>query len=178
MKLHTLKFLLLFEIFFSAKIFSQENSNKFFKTSQESYVVKNDTINIDKYADLIVIPDGRIFQRYFEKIGFFKEVISYKKLVKKVKEIDTGKKVDENNYKKYYNHEKACLTLYYRKGPDNIVELSLGLFGVGSVFTVRNKSTTNIIGINAGTTTVYEDTWDSMMNEIVNFIRLNSKTYK
>jgi len=178
MKLFQVKFYLFIILIFSFKSFSQNKDAKFFKTSKESFVVKSDSIDLDEYSDLIIIPNGRIFERYFEKIGYFKEVISYTDLIKKVNAINKGELVDTNNYKNYYENEKACVTLYYNSGPDNEIELSLGIFGIGSVFTVSNKSTTNLIGITAGTKSVRTSTWDSMMNEVVNYIRQNSKKYK
>ena len=170
--------ILFIQLLLSGKSFSQEKNNaKLFKTSKESIVVISDSIDLDKYKDLIIIPHGKRFAKYFDKIGYFKEAIDYKTLVKKVKAEENGE-TNNTNYREYYNYKKESLTLFLNMLPDDVIELSLAKFGTGAIFTVRNKSTTNLVGITAGTKTVHQDTWDSMMNELVNYIRANSKTYK
>ena len=166
----------------SLNLFSQQNENKLFKTSKTSFVMKNDSIDLDSFNDIIMIPGGRMFRKYFEKIGYFKNAYDYdafKKILKieNLKE-DNGEQLIFDDYLKVYNKYKPYLVLKLKMGENNLVELSLLKPDVGEIFIVRNKSHTNVIGISAGTTQVYEDTWDSMMNELVNYIRANSKTYK
>ncbi|GEM55057.1 hypothetical protein B0A58_10115 [Flavobacterium branchiophilum NBRC 15030 = ATCC 35035] len=167
---------------FSINLFSQQNENKLFKTSKISFVVKSDSINLDEFNEIIMIPGGRMFRKYFEKIGYFKNAYDYdtfKKVLKNenLKE-DNGEPLVFNDYLKVYKKYKPYLVLNLKMGKNNVVELILSKPDIGEIFIVRNVSHTNVIGISAGTTQVYEDTWDSMMNEIVNYIRMNSKTYK
>lgn len=176
MKQCQLLFVLL--LVFSGRSFSQEKNNaKLFKTSKVSLVVKSDSIDLDQYKDFIIIPHGKMFNNYIDKIGYFKEAMNYKDLVKKVKAEESGAS-NSTLYRDYYTNKKDFLTLFLYMLPDNVIELSLVKLDTGAVFTVRNKSTTDLIGITAGTTTVKPDTWDSMMNELFNYIRANSKTYK
>lgn len=164
--------LLVYSIFYS-----QENQKvKLFKTSKEVVVTVNDSIDLDKYKDFIVIPSGKAFSDYFRKIAYFKEVISYPQLVKNMKAEKSGE-LKTNKYEKYYKNEKESLTLYLNMY-DDYYELSLGKFGVGAIFTVKAKMHKNLIGINAGSTSFEPGTLNAMMNELVNFIIANSKTYK
>ena len=48
----------------------------------------------------------------------------------------------------------------------------------GKLFEVEGKLKTNVVGISAGTTYMPEEINNSMLNELVNYIRTNSKTYK
>ncbi|MGQ7947568.1 hypothetical protein [Flavobacterium sp. WC2509] len=167
---------------FSINSFSQQNENKLFKTSKTSFVLKNDSINLDNFKEIIMIPGGRMFRKYFEKIGYFKNVYDYDTFKKTLKDEnikeDNGEPIVFNDYLKVYNKYKPYLMLNIKMGKNNVVELILSKPDVGTIFIVSNTSHTNVIGISSGTTQVYEDTWDSMMNELVNYIRANSKTYK
>lgn len=173
-----LKTLILIVVFTPLKSFSQE---KLFKSSEESYVVKSDTIDLDKNNDLIIIPGGRMFRKFFEKIAYFKEAVDYDTFYKGVKAAniteDDGSPIKSDAYKKYYKKYKHFLVLNLVMGKNNLVEFNLLKPDTGEIFIVRNKSVTSVIGISAGTTHVYESTWNSMMNEFVNYIRANSKTY-
>ena len=173
MKQYKFIFLILFLL---NKSFSQEKNNtKLFKTSIKSIVVKNDSINLDQYTNFIIIPEGRMFRKSIEKIGFFKEAMSYSSLVKKVKiEKEEGSK--DSIYTKYYNNEKEYLILFFYILPDNIIELSLVKYGTGALFSVRNKSKT-VVSINGPTRVFPDDVLNSMINELVDFIRANSKIY-
>jgi len=180
-KLIKYKLLIILSLF-SINMFSQQNENKLFKTSKTSFVVKNDSIDLDSFNDIIMIPGGRMFRKYFEKIRYFKNCYDYdafKKVLKNenLKE-DNGEQLIFNDYLKVYNKYKPFLVLKLKMGENNVVELSIIKPDIGEIFIVRNKSHTNVIGISSGTTQVYEDTWDSMINEVVNYIRANSKTYK
>lgn len=167
---------------FTIYSFSQESESKLFKTSKISFVVKNDSIDLDNFNEIIMIPGGRMFRKYFEKIGYFKNAYDYDTFKKNLKnenlKEDNGEPLVFNDYLKVYNKYKPYLVLNIKMGKNNVVELILSKPDVGVIFSVSSTSHTNIIGISAGTTQVYEDTWDSMMNELVNYIRANSKTYK
>ena len=176
MKLY--QFIFIIQVLTYTNSFSQEkNYVKLFKTSKEATVTISNSIDLDKYKDFIVIPHGKMFTKYFAKIGYFNEAISYKNLVKKFNAEKSGE-LKSTIYGEYYKNERESLTLYLNIYPDDTIELSLGKFGSGAIFTVRSKYSKNLVGIHAGTKTIPKSTMDSMMNELVNYIRDNSKTYK
>jgi len=161
------------------KSLSQET--RLFKSSEQSYVVKSDTIDLDKHKDIIVIPGGRMFRKYFEKIAYFKEAVDHGTFYKSLEAIniteDDGSPIKTDALKKYYKKYKPFLVLNVVTGKNNLVELSLLKPDTGELFVVRSKSVTNVVGISAGTTQIYDSTWNSMMNALVDYIRANSKTY-
>ncbi len=172
------QFIFIIQLLTYGNSFSQEkNYVKLFKTSKEATVTISNSIDLDKYKDIIVIPPGIMFTKYFAKIGYFNEAINYKNLVKKYNAEKNGE-LKSTIYGEYYKNEKESLTLYLNMYPDDTVELSIGKFGYGAIFTVRSKYSTNLVGIHAGTKTIPKSTINAMMNELVNYIRDNSKTYK
>jgi hypothetical protein len=172
------QFIFIIQLLTYGNSFSQEkNYVKLFKTSKEATVTISNSIDLDKYKDIIVIPPGIMFTKYFAKIGYFNEAINYKNLVKKYNAEKNGE-LKSTIYGEYYKNEKESLTLYLNMYLDDTVELSIGKFGYGAIFTVRSKYSTNLVGIHAGTKTIPKSTINAMMNELVNYIRDNSKTYK
>lgn len=173
------KIIILVILFIPLSSFSQEKN--LFKSSKQSFVVKSDTIDLDNYNHLIIIPGGRMFRKFFEKIAYFKEVVDYDTFYKGVEAAniteDDGSPIKTDAYKKYYKKYKPFLVLNLVMGKNNLVEFNLLKPDTGEIFIVRNKSVTSVIGISAGTNHVYEETWNSMMNEFVNYIRANSKSY-
>lgn len=172
------QFIFIIQLLTYGNSFSQEkNYVKLFKTSKEATVTISNSIDLDKYKDIIVIPPGIMFTKYFAKIGYFNEAINYKNLVKKYNAEKNGE-LKSTIYGEYYKNEKESLTLYLNMYPDDTVELSLGKFGYGAIFTVRSRYSSNLVGIYAGNKTIPKSTINAMMNELVNYIRDNSKTYK
>src|SRR5690606_30364545 len=121
---------------FCNKSFSQEKAKtQLFKTSKQSIVLKSDSIDLDKYNNFIEIPHGKSFKKYFEKIGYFKETIDYKTLVKKSKANEVSS-ITNVAYKQYYDNEERHLMLFLTLGPDNLIDLTLTAPDIGAIFTV------------------------------------------
>lgn len=153
-----------------------------FKTSKKALVLKNDTINMDENNNLILIPGGRMFRKYFEKINFFKEVKVEEDFIKELANINPDEfkdakdgaevyKIFNNKFKKFLifqilsDREKQTITMKLHK-PD-----------YGDLFIVEGKTKIQVIGITAGTTYIPDGVYDSMMNELVNYLRTNSDKY-
>ena len=51
--------------------FAQKENDNLFKTDEVAIVIKNDSINLDEYKSLILIPGGAQFRKYFETINYF-----------------------------------------------------------------------------------------------------------
>jgi len=173
-------------ILISTISFSQGYSKKedLFKTSKISTVIKKDTLNIDNSNSLIVLLNGGMFKKYFEKINYFKEVIDigdFEKIIKKAninKEEFKDVKEIEDAFKVIYKVHRKFMTFTMKiDNETKIVKFILNQPDYGDIFIVEGKSHTNVVGISAGTESVSKDVYDSMMNELVNYIRLNSKTY-
>ena len=165
---------------------SQENSESvdLFKTSEIANVIKKDTLNIDKSRDLLIIPVGKMFRKYFEKINYFKEVITYDVFEKEIKNanISEEKYKDSKNiadaYKVVYNNHRKFLTFkMFIDNDKNTLKFVLNRPDLGDIFIVEGKSKTNLIGISAGQNYIPENVYDAMMNELVNYIKTNSKTF-
>lgn len=175
------RILLLLLITISTVSFSQEN---LFKTSKTAVVLKNDPLNIDDSNSLIIIPSGRMFRKYFEKINYFKEVIDYGVFEKEVKNANINQeefknaKVIDDAFKVIYKVHRKFLTFTMVTDKETkTIKFILNKPDYGDIFIVEGKSKTNVVGISAGTTYVPEDVYDAMMNELVNYIKSNSKTY-
>lgn len=162
--------------------FAQTENDNLFKTDEIAIVTKNDSINLDEYKGLILIPGGIQFRKYFETINYFDKFQTFDEFEKEIKKSEFKKEIGDfygkdgliNAYTKY----KKFLCLFISEGKDNIVTMSLYKPDTKEIFTVTGKSKTNYIGISAGTKQISEDTYESMLNELVKYIKSNSKTYK
>jgi hypothetical protein len=163
--------------------FAQESNEteKLFKTNVSTLVTKKDSINLDEYKSLILIPGGNQFRKYFEKINYFDKFETFDEFEKEIKKSEFKKEIGDfygkdgliNAYTKF----KKFLCLFISEEKDGSVKMSLFKPDSKELFIVVGQSKTNIIGINAGTKYVTEDTYESMLNELVNYIKANSKTY-
>ena len=162
--------------------FAQEENDNLFKTDEIAIVTKNDSINLDEYKGLILIPGGVQFRKYFETINYFDKFQTFDEFEKEIKKSELKKEVGDfygkdgliNAYTKY----KKFLCLFISEEKDNIVKMSLYKPDTKEIFTVTGKSKTNFIGISAGTKHTSNYNYESMLNELVKYIKANSKTYK
>ncbi len=71
--------------------FSQESNNteKLFETNVTTVVTKKETINLDHYKSIILIPGGVMFKKYFEKINYFDKIEPFDDFVKEIKKSET-----------------------------------------------------------------------------------------
>lgn len=179
MKLN-LKFIYLF-ILMSTLSFAQNENENLFKTDEIAIVTKNDSINLDEFKGLILIPAGVQFRQYFETIKYFDKFQTFEEFEKEIKKSEFKKEVGDfygkdgliNAYTKY----KKFICLFISEEKDNIVKMSLYKPDTKEIFTVTGKSKTNYIGISAGTKHVSDETYKSMLNELVKYIKANSETY-
>lgn len=171
--------------------FGQEKTSEdLFKSDFESTVIKRDTISLDNYRKFIVTAaGGKMFRKYFEKLNYFsesqfvedfekdfeKEIEKSESLSEKLKDV----KNHEEALKIIYNNYKKFLIFYYDSGSDKTIP-RFRLFHpiYGDVFIVEGKSSPTYTGVNYNPNHVYQEVYDSMMNEFYKFIKSNSKTYK
>ena len=177
-----LKFIYAFILLTTLSFAQNKESGKMFKSEVESTVIKNDTINLDAYKGLILIPAGVQFRKYFETINYFDNFETFDEFEKKIRKSELKKQIGDfygkdgliNAYTKY----KKFLCLFITEEKDNVVKMSLYKPDTKELFIVTGKSKTNFIGINAGTKSTSDDAYESMLNELVKYIEINSKTYK
>ena len=78
-----------------------------------------------------------------------------------------------NNYKKFIYVYQSIRT-EDKKTSLIVISNPMG----NKVFEVEGKQKTNVIGISAGNNYLPQDINNAMFNELVDYIRKNSKTYK
>ena len=165
--------------------FSQntEQNNQLFKTKIKATVTINDTINLDKYKDLVLIPGGS-FRKELEKINYFSKIMTFDEFKKEIKKsglnvskynLDTKEGTINifNDYKKF-----ICAFQALSNTDKKVRQIVIVDQFSNRIFEVEGKSKTNVIGISAGTEYLPEEINNAMLNELVNYIRANSKTYK
>ena len=160
-----------------------ENQN-LFKGDSETRIIKSEVIELDNYNDLITIPEGKMYKKYFEKINYFKEIMDYKEFEKyAATKIDQslyeGTKDADEVFKVIFEKHRHFFMFYtFYDNKNGILRFIIKKPDYGEIFIVEGKAKTNVIGISAGTKTITQLTYNSMMNEVVNYIRQNSKMYK
>lgn len=160
-----------------------DENKQLFKTKIKANVTINDTINLDNFKELAIIPGGH-FRKELEKINYFSKIITFDEFKKEIKKAglndskyDLGTKEGAKNvftdYKKY---------IYVAQTISNTDKSTRQIIIVdpikGKVFEVEGKLKTNVIGISAGTKYLPEQMNNAMLNELVDYIRANSKTYE
>nr|WP_315217342.1 hypothetical protein [uncultured Flavobacterium sp.] len=158
-------------------------SEKLFKTNTDSKIIQSEPIDLDFYNDLIIIPEGKMYKKFFERINYFKEVMNFKEFEKYA-----ATKVDQSLYEGTKNIDEVFKAIFDKHRhffiftekhdkTNKTVQLILTKPGAEVLFIVEGNFKTNVVGITAGTLTITENTYNSMMNEFVNYIRLNAKAY-
>ncbi|MBF4465999.1 hypothetical protein [Flavobacterium sp. LC2016-12] len=179
-KLFPLLMLLVYLISFGQE--SDENK-QLFKTKIKAAVTVNDTINLDNFKELAIIPGGH-FRKELEKINYFSKIMTedeFKKEIKKAGldnskynwETKEGVKNISTDYKKF-----IFIAQTISNTDKNIRQIIIVDPIKGKVFEVEGKVKTNVIGISAGTKYLPQDMNNAMLNELVNYIRANSKSYQ
>lgn len=166
--------------------FSQndEESQPLFKTKIKATVTINDTINLDNFKELAIIPGGH-FKKELEKINYFTKVMTHNELTKEIKKagLDPSKytfKTTEGAKNIFMDYKKFVYVAQALSNTDNNIHqiIIIDPRNGKKVFEVEGRSKTNVIGISAGTKYLPEDMNNAMLNELVNYIKANSKTYK
>lgn len=164
----------------------ETNENKqLFKTKIKATVTVNDTINLDNFKELVIIPGGH-FKKELEKINYFSKIMTREEFKKEAKK--TGLNLDSSKYnwetkegaKNIFRDYKKFI--YIGQTISNIDKDTRQIIIIdptkGKIFEVEGKVKTNIIGISAGTTYLPQDLNNAMLNELVDYIRANSKSYQ
>jgi len=157
-------------------------TDKLFKTTIVTNVTKSDTINLDDYKSLIIIPSGVQFSEYFEKINYFDKFQTFDEFEKEIRKSEFKKEVGDfwgkdgfiNAYTKY---KKFLCLIINQDRKNKIIKMSLYKPDTKEMFTVVGELKIQNIGISAGTDYVENGTYESMLNELVHYIKANSKTY-
>ncbi len=181
------KLKLLFIVFtiisFAITSYSQNSVNpQLFKSQMISNVIKSDSIDLDQLKQLIIIPGGAKFRKYFETINYFTEAKTIEQFEKEIKSSDQKDLIGDiqkgNGIFDAYDKYKKYLILFISEEKGNVVKISLYKPDIkDDIFIVENKSKTIVIGIQAGQRITTDEAYNSMMNEVVNYIRKNSKSY-
>ncbi|MCI9844279.1 hypothetical protein [Flavobacterium pectinovorum] len=161
-----------------------EENIPLFKTKIKAAVTINDTINLDNFKELAIIPGGH-FKKELEKINYFSTIMTEAELNKEIKKagLDPSKynlKTREGAKNIFTDYKKFILVFQALSNTDkNIHQIIIIDPRSGEkVFEVEGRSKTNVIGISAGTKYLPQDMNNAMLNELVNYIRANSKTYR
>jgi hypothetical protein len=160
-----------------------EENNQLFKTKIKANVTINDTISLDNFKELVIIPGGH-FRKELEKINYFSKIMTFEEFQKEIKKagLDVSKynlntkEGAENVFKDYKKFIFVAQTI--SNTDKNTRQIIIVDPIKGKVFEVEGKQKTNVVGISAGTKYLPEDMNNAMLNELVNYIRACSKTYK
>ena len=177
-----LSFLMLFLCLTSFSQNTEENK-QLFKTKIKANVTINDTINLDNFKELVIIPGGH-FRKDLERINYFSKIMSFEEFRKEMKK--AGLDITKYNLNTiegaemiFKQYKKFIFVAQARSNTEKDIQQIIIINPIkGKVFEVEGKQKTNIIGISAGTKYLPEDMNNAMLNELVNYIRSNSKTYK
>jgi hypothetical protein len=160
-----------------------EESNQLFKTKIKANVTINDTISLDNFKELVIIPGGH-FRKELEKINYFSKIMSFEEFRKEIKKAGLDITRYNLNTKEgaeiiFKEYKKFIFVAQARSNTDKDIQQIIIINPMkGKVFEVEGKQKTNVIGISAGTKYLPEEINNAMLNELVNYIRTNSKTYK
>lgn len=163
---------------------SDDENKLLFKTKIKASVTINDTINLDNFRELVIIPGGH-FKKDLEKINYFSMIMTEAELNKEIKKsgLDQSKynlKTKEGAKNIFTDYKKFILAFQALSNVDNNIHqiIIIDPRNGEKVFEVEGRSKTNVIGISAGTKYLPQDMNNAMLNELVNYIRANSKSYK
>jgi hypothetical protein len=157
---------------------SDLNEDGLFYSTKESETIKSVDFDLDSHKELLVVPDGVYMKGMAEKIHFFGRVITFDDLEK---EIITNNKQDEvgpltgkiginNAYRKY----KKFLFLRFDSNKERNSRLQLKLINpenFDEIFIADTYYDTVWIGAFDG------NTFNPLFNELIKYIRKNSKSY-
>jgi hypothetical protein len=88
-------------------------------------------------------------------------------------------KVIEDAFKVVYKLHRKFLTFnMFLDKNTHTVKLIVNKPDYGDIFIVEGKSKVHVVGTQSGTEYVPNDVYDSMINEFINYIRFNSKTFQ
>lgn len=174
--------LILFSCLISFGQNTQENS-QLFRSKIKANVTKNDTINLDNFKELVIIPGGH-FRKELEKINYFSKIMTFEEFQKEVKKAGFDVSKYNINTKEgaefiFKDYKKFIFVAQTRSSTDEDTRQIIIVDPTkGKVFEVEGKLKTNVVGISAGSTYMPEEINNAMLNELVNYIRTNSKAYK
>lgn len=161
-----------------------EANVQLFKTKIQANVTLKDSINLDNFKELVIIPGGH-FKKELEKINYFSKIMTQDELTKEIKKagLDPLKynfKTKEGAKNIYTDYKKFIYVAQALSNADKNIHQIIIIDPTSGekVFEVEGRSKTNVIGISAGTKYLPQDMNNAMLNELVNYIRANSKIYK
>jgi hypothetical protein len=160
-----------------------EDGKQLFKTKIKANVTINDTINLDEFKGVALIPGGHL-RKDLEKINYFTQIMTEKEFKKELKNagLDPAKfNFDsQQGVENVFKHYKKFIYVYQSiRNEDPNMQLIVISNPMGKrVFEVEGRDKTRVLGISAGTKYLPEDLNNAMFNELVDYIRRNSKTYK
>jgi len=155
------------------------NAKGFFNASKESQTIKSIEYDLDSNKELLVVPNGVYMKGMAEKLSYFGRVITFddleKEIIKDNKQDEvgalTGKIGINNAYRKYKkflylrfddNKEKNNRLQLKLINPENFDEIFVGDTSYDPVW----------VGVFDG------NTFNPLFNELIKYIKKNSKTYK
>ena len=158
---------------------SELNEKGLFFASKESETIKSIDFDLDSNKQLLVVPNGVYMKGMAEKLNYFDRVITFDELEKEIirdnkqDEVGalTGKIGINNAYRKYKkflylrfddNKEKANRLQLKLINPENFDEIFIGDTYYDTIW----------VGVFDG------NTFNPLFNELIKYIRKNSKTYK
>lgn len=159
-----------------------EKNNQLFKTKIKANVTINDTINLDNYKELVIIPGGH-FRKELEKINYFSKIMTREEFIKEIKKagLDASKynwETKEGAKNIFTDYKKFIYIAQTISNTNKDIRQIIIVDPIkGKVFEVEGKIKTNVIGISAGTKYLPQDINNAMLNELVDYIRANSKSY-
>ncbi|CAM3788318.1 hypothetical protein FLBR109950_01550 [Flavobacterium branchiophilum] len=162
--------------------YSQEKK-QLFHTPHVSRVVKNIPFDLDANKGMLVYGGGSSLRKALEKINYFDLLVPFKKFAKDINQehlqekLKTAKNLEET-YEIIDKEYKQFMILYFESDSNDVVRYRLYKPGVGNIFIVEDVYSVQLIGITAGNRYLYTNVEEAMYNEIVNYIRQNSKMYQ
>lgn len=158
---------------------SDLNEKGFFYATKESETIKSDDFDIDSHKQLLVVPNGVYMKGMAEKINYFERVITFDDLEKEIirdnKQDEVGPlsgKIGINNaYRKY----KKFLYLIFDSNKEKNSRLQLKLINPENfeeIFIADTYYDQIWVGAFDG------NTFNPLFNELIKYIKKNSKTYR
>lgn len=158
---------------------TEKQENGMFKASKEAKTIKNVPFELDTHKTLLVVPNGKYLLGMSKNIGYFDRVIKFEEFeleiikAQKQEEVNSlsGKIGLSNAYRKY----KPYLYIEFDSNEENKDFLQLKLINpknAEELFVAEIFMDTLWAGVYDG------NTFNPLFNQLIKYIKTNSKTYK
>jgi hypothetical protein len=158
---------------------TDRNEKGFFYASKESETIKSVDFDLDSNKELLVVPNSVYMKGMAEKLNYFGRVITFddleKEIIKDNKQDEvgplTGKIGINNAYRKY----KKFLYLRFDDNKEKSSRIQLKLINpenFDEIFVADTYYDTVWVGAFDG------NTFNPLFNELIKYIKKNSKNYK